>query len=185
MGPEATRCAALLRGVNVGGHNKITMADLRRILGDLGHADVVTHLQSGNAVFTSGLPSGQLAADIGEALARETGLRCAVMVRTAPELAAVVAGHPLGQEPENPSRYFVTFLAAAPDPARAAELCRLDLRPERAWVAGREAYLWIPQGAADARLTNTFVERQLGVAGTARNWNTVRKLAELTAYSPV
>jgi uncharacterized protein (DUF1697 family) len=185
MESESARCAALLRGVNVGGRNKIAMADLRRILSGLGHADVVTHLQSGNAVFTSGLPSRQLEADIGEAIEREVGLRCAVMVRTGPELAAVIAGHPLGQEPENPSRYFVTFLAAAPDPARAGEFCRLDLSPERAWVAGREAYLWIPQGAADAKLTNTFVERRLGVAGTARNWNTVRKLAELTAYSPV
>jgi len=175
------RCAALLRGVNVGGHNKIAMADLRRILTDLGCADVITHLQSGNAVFSSESGIDALAADIAGALAAQVGLTCAVMVRTSAELAGIVSGHPLGREPDNPSRYFVAFLAGAPDAAAAAALTELDLSPERAWVVNREAYLLCPNGAADTQLTNTFVEKRLGVAATARNWNTVTKLAALTA----
>ena len=174
------RYAALLRAVNLVKRNRIAMADLRRILGELGYGGVVTHLQSGNAVFTSELPSRAVEREIADALAEHAGLTCAVMVRTGAELATVVAANPLGREPDNPSRYFVSFLAAAPDPAAAAAFASLDLGPERAWVVGREAYLWCPQGAADARLTSSFVEKQLGVAGTARNWNTVSKLATLT-----
>jgi uncharacterized protein (DUF1697 family) len=174
------RYAALLRGVNVGGRNKIAMADLRRILDGRGYGDVKTLLQSGNATFTSELTPATLEADIAAAIAEQAGLRVAVMVRTGAELARAMAEHPLGREPDNPSRYFVAFLAEAPDPAAAASFGELDLAPELAWVAGREAYLWCPNGAGDTRLTGAFVEKQLGVAATARNWNTVGKLAALT-----
>jgi uncharacterized protein (DUF1697 family) len=175
------RYAALLRAVNLVKHNRIAMADLRRILCELGYGEVTTHLQSGNAVFASELPAAALELQIADALAEHAELTCAVMVRTGAELAAVVARNPLGLEPDNPSRYFVSFLAAEPAPAAAAEFARLDHGPEQAWVIGREAYLWIPQGAADTKLTSAFLEKRLGVAGTARNWNTVSKLAELTA----
>ena len=175
------RYAALLRGVNVGGHNKIAMADLRGILQGIGCSDVTTLLQSGNAVVTSELPPGRLEADIGAAIAAKSGLRVVVMVRTGPEIADAMARHPLGRGPDNPARYFVAFLATPPDPAAAARFTDLDLAPEQAWVHGREAYLWCPNGAADTRLTGAFVEKQLGVAATARNWNTVGKLAALAA----
>jgi uncharacterized protein (DUF1697 family) len=175
------RYAVLLRGVNVGGRNKIAMADLRRILTELGYSDVKTHLQSGNAVVSSKLPPEKLAAEIGEALQKQTGLACAVLVRTGAELAAVLADHPLGEEPDNGSRYFVAFLSEAPAPAAAAATDGLESGPDRAWIRGREAYLWCPNGAADTKLTNTSLEKRLGVTATARNWNTVRKLAELTA----
>jgi uncharacterized protein (DUF1697 family) len=175
------RYAALLRAVNLVKVNRIAMADLRRILADLGYADVKTHLQSGNAVFASDLSARTLELDIAGALAESAGLSCAVMVRSARELAAVLAANPLGRAPDNGSRYFVSFLAAEPAAAAAAEFARADLGSERAWVIGREAYLWCPDGAADTRLTSKFLEKQLGVAGTARNWNTVTKLAELTS----
>jgi uncharacterized protein (DUF1697 family) len=175
------RYAALLRAVNLVKRNRIAMADLREILGDLGYADVATHLQSGNAVFSCDQAAGQLEQEIAAALARHAGLSCAVMVRTGAELAAIQAGQPLGREPDEPSRYFVAFLAAEPAPAAAASLADADLGPEQAWVIGREAYLWCPAGAADTKLTSSFLERRLAVAGTARNWNTVRKLVALTA----
>jgi uncharacterized protein (DUF1697 family) len=175
------RYAALLRAVNLVKHNRIAMADLRRIIGELGYGEVTTHLQSGNAVFTSELPPATLEREIAAALAQHAQLTCAVMVRTGPELATVVQRNPLGREPDNPSRYFVSFLAAEPAAAAVAEFARLDLGPEQAWVVRREAYLWIPQGAADTKLTGSFLEKRLGVAGTARNWNTVTRLVALTA----
>jgi uncharacterized protein (DUF1697 family) len=175
------RYAAFLRAVNLVKHNRIAMADLRRILGDLGYADVTTHLQSGNAVFTSDLPADTLEQDIAGALAAHANLTCAVLVRTGAELAAVLAANPLCREPDSPSRYFVSFLADEPDPAAADEFAALDLAPEQAWVVGREAYLWCPRGAAETRLSSAFLERRLGVACTARNWNTVSKLATMTA----
>lgn len=175
------RYAALLRAVNLVKHNRIAMADLRRILADLGYDGVQTHLQSGNAVFTSELSAATLEQQVAGALAAHAGLACAVMVRTGAELAAVVSANPLGREPEQPARFLVSFLAAAPQPAGVAELAALDLGPERVWVVGREAYHWIPDGLADTKLSNAVLEKRLGVAGTARNWNTVTKLAELTA----
>ena len=174
------RYAALLRGVNVGGRNKIAMVDLRRILYGLGYEEVRSLLQSGNATFSSELPPAALEAAIGAALEEQARLNVVVMVRTDAELAAAIEAHPLGREPDNPSRYFVAFLAATPDPAAAARFASLELAPELAWVRGREAYLSCPNGAADTRLTGAFVEKQLGVAATARNWNTVGKLAALT-----
>jgi uncharacterized protein (DUF1697 family) len=177
------RYAALLRAVNLVKHNRIAMADLRRILSGLGYADVATHLASGNAVFTSDLAAGMLEVQIIAALAEHAALSCAVMVRSGPELAAIVAANPLRAEPDNPSHYFVSFLAAEPDPAMAAQFMALDLSPERAWVIGREAYFETPPGVVSSLMTAAFLQKQLGIAGTARNWNTVNRLAELT-YSP-
>jgi uncharacterized protein (DUF1697 family) len=174
------RYAALLRAVNLAKRNRIAMADLRRILADLDYGGVVTHLQSGNAVFSTELPSAALERQIADALAKHAELTCAVMVRSGAELAAVLATNPLGRDPADPSRYFVSFLADAPAPAAAAEFTSLDFGPERAWVVGREAYFLVPREVERSRLSNTLLERRLGVAGTARNWNTVTKLAELT-----
>lgn len=175
------RYAALLRAVNLVKRNRIVMADLRRVLAELGYADVKTHLQSGNAVFSSDLPAVTLERHIAGALAEHCGLSCAVMVRTGAELGAVVAANPLGREPEKPSWFFVSFLAAEPDPVAAAALTALEVSPDQAWIVGREAYLWCPNGPLEGKLGGPFVEKQLGVSGTARNWNTVRRLAELTA----
>jgi len=177
------RYAALLRAVNLVKRNRIAMADLRRILGELGYADIATHLQSGNAVFTCDRPADELEQEIADALAVHADLKCAVMVRTGDELAAVQAANPLGREPDNPSRYFVTFLAARPDATAAADFSALDLSPDQAWIIGREAFMWCPNGAGDTRLSSAFLEKRLGVPGTARNWNTVNRLVELT-YSP-
>ncbi len=174
------RYAALLRGINVGGHKKVAMADLRSLLHDLGCADVATHLQSGNAVFSSDRRAPDLETDIAAAIADRLGVSCAVLIRTGAELAAAVSGHPLGGEPENASRYFVAFLSVEPAAAKTAALAEMSFDPDQVWVVGREAYLWCPGGAADTRLTGAILERRLGVTATARNWNTVTKLVSLT-----
>jgi uncharacterized protein (DUF1697 family) len=175
------RYAALLRAVNLVKYNRIAMGELRTILAELGYTDVATHLQSGNAIFTSELPPAALERDIADALADRAGLSCAVMVRSGPDLAAIVAANPLGREPDMPKWYFVSFLAAEPDPPASAALAALDVSPDRAWVIGREAYLWCPAGPLDSKLGGPFVEKRLGVSGTARNWNTVTRLAALAA----
>jgi uncharacterized protein (DUF1697 family) len=175
------RYAVLLRGINVGGNKKVPMAGLRALLGDLGYADVSTYLQSGNAVVTSSLPAADLERDIEAAVADVLNVSCSVLVRTASEVAAVLSGNPLGREPENPSRYFVAFLSAEPEPARAAAFTGQSLAPDELWLRGREAYLWCPGGAADTKLTGAALEKNLAVRATARNWNTVGKLASLMA----
>jgi uncharacterized protein (DUF1697 family) len=175
------RYAALLRGINVGGHNKVPMAELRAVLTGLGYADLATHLQSGNAIFSSQAPAAELEVDIAAAVAARCGVSCAVMVRAGAELAAAVRESPLGHEPENPSRYFVAFLSTQPAAQVLKALDGVSFEPDALWVRGREAYLWCPAGAAETKLTNAALQKRLGVAATARNWNTVTKLASMTS----
>jgi uncharacterized protein (DUF1697 family) len=174
------RYAALLRGINVGGNKKVPMADLRAMLAGLGYQDVVTHLQSGNAVFSSELPPADLEREIAAAVQDRINVSCSVLVRTGAELADAASRNPLGGEPANPSRYFVAFLSGEPDKDKAAAVTAMSFDPDKLWILGREAYLWCPQGAADARLSGAVLEKHLGVRATARNWNTVTKLVALT-----
>jgi uncharacterized protein (DUF1697 family) len=176
------RYVALLRAVNLGGNSKIAMTDLRSVLGGLGYADVATYLQSGNAVFSGrDEPPAKVAEAVASGLLRRLGLDAAVLVRTAAEVADAIRRSPLPGPPENPSRYFTAFLAAQPEPARAHALASRSFGPDRIWVSGREAYLWCPNGAAHTPLTNSFVEKSLGVAATSRNWNTVQRLAAMAS----
>lgn len=177
-GPAPT-LVALLRGINVGGHNKVPMAELRELAATLGFGEVRTHLQSGNVIFTSTTDPDQAAAQIEQALAQRLGLNIRVLVRTRDEIAAVVAANPLGFVATDPARHFVGFLSAVPDPDRLAGLHPGDHEPDQFRIIGREIYLWCPAGARETRLTNAFLEKRLAVTATARNWNTVTRLLVL------
>ena len=176
------RYAALLRGINVGGSKKIPMAALRELMQGLGYLDVVTHLQSGNAVFSSPeQPAPVLARAIAERITSEFAMDVKVVIRNGSEIADVIKRSPLPDGPENPSRFFVAFLAAAPSPEAIGARESLSFDPDRIWVSGAEAFLWCPAGAAETKLSNNFLEKRLGVTATMRNWNTVTKLADLTS----
>src|SRR6516164_5423529 len=114
---------ALLRGINVGGHNKVAMADLREVVTSLGHADVVTYIQSGNVVFTAGEPEPDakaLASGLEQAIATALGVRPAVIVLSREYLAQAVRDNPYASEP-NPKCVHAVFFAEPP-PALAAAL---------------------------------------------------------------
>ena len=169
---------ALLRAVNVGGR-KVIMAELRAMLEDLGLAAPRTLLASGNALFESDEDAAVLEGRLEEAIQHRFGLRSEVMVRTPEDCAAALAAGPFQAEAKaEPSRTYVMFLKSAP-PAEAVQalLAAVEPMPERAAVRGREAYLYYADGAGTSKLTNALIERKLGVRGTARNWNTVGKLA--------
>ena len=169
---------ALLRGINVGGRTKIAMADLRKLFADLGAEDVTTYVQSGNVVFRSGAAATALARSIEERIAGELGLRVTVVIRTAAELAKVVAGSPFAAEP---TQLHVVFLAEKPPAARVRALDATRGAPDEFRVVGREVYLHYPSGSGRSKITNAWFEKELGVAGTARNWRTVTALAGLAA----
>ncbi|MGX7823695.1 DUF1697 domain-containing protein [Actinokineospora sp. 24-640] len=172
-----TAYVLLLRGVNVGGRAKLAMADLRAVLTSLGYGGVRTVLQSGNAVFTTdAVPSEQA---VESALAEHTGLRTRCLVRTGDELRAVVAGHPFTAVADNGSRMLAVFLDSDPDPARAAEHDPVALDPDHIRLGERVIYQWCPNGIAEAPELVPFLDRRWKVVGTARNWNTVGKLAAL------
>jgi len=175
------RQAALLRGINIGPSKRVSMAHLRELVAALGYTDVETLVQSGNVVFSGADRPARAAARIEEALLRETGLDVPVIGRTGAELAAIVRRDPLPGAADDPKRYHVVFLSAKPAAALARSVDPERYLPEAFHVQGREVYVRWPAGAQKARLTHAFWERTLKVRATARNWNTVAKLADMTA----
>ncbi|SCG61233.1 DUF1697 domain-containing protein [Micromonospora humi] len=177
-----TRYAALLRGVNVGS-TRLAMADLRRVVTDLGHDDVKTYLQSGNVVFSSPPTRDEVLAEgIAKRLADELGLRVPVLVRDAGELAAVADTSPYAGRQDDPTRVLVAFLSAAPEPARARGLAVPAGEEMEYAVAGRELHLHYPAGNyGRTKFTTAYLEKTLGVVVTVRNWKSVLALRDLTA----
>jgi uncharacterized protein (DUF1697 family) len=162
---------ALLRGVNVGRNQRISMADLREKLEAAGHGEVKTVGQSGNVVFTSRAAAPSLE----KSLTKLVGVE--VLVRTDKELAAIVALDPLGHADDNGSRHLVTFCRERPD---AKALKAVTAAPEEVAVKGREIYSWHPDGLHGSELAKLLGNPKLGVVATGRNWNTIVKLHRLT-----
>jgi uncharacterized protein (DUF1697 family) len=170
--------AALLRGINVGGHRRLPMPALRDALGAEGYTGVQTYVQSGNVVLDSEAASGELAAALSALIEREFGLDVPVVVRTRDELAAVVEDNPLAGVADVPKLQHVLFLAEPLGPARAEEVAALAVEPERVVVREREIHAWYPDGMQKSRLARSLAGTKLGVA-TDRNWATVLKLLEM------
>ena len=208
------RCVVLPRGINVGGHNRVPMAELRLKLAGAGYADPVTILQSGNIIITAELgsePTAKLAAELAseptaeptadqpddaananaattavaaavqQLLADEFDVHVPCVARTAAEITAILERNPLGHIAENGSRYLVNFLAtapgAAPDPNAVRSLVEADHAPEVVHVEGSEVYVWAPEGVKALLLSYSHLERHFGVSATARNWNTLERIA--------
>jgi uncharacterized protein (DUF1697 family) len=174
-----TTYVALLRGINLGARNKIAMADLRELVAALGAEDVSTYVQSGNVVFRHGDSAAKLAGAIEKRISRDLGLSVTVLLRTQAQLAKVVAGNPFARGGTEPKALHVTFLATAPDRARARELDPKRSEPDEFRIVGQEVYLHCPNGYGRSKLSNAYFEKQLGAAATTRNWKTVTTLAEL------
>jgi uncharacterized protein (DUF1697 family) len=174
-----SRYALLLRGVNVGTKNSLPMAELRKMLSDLGCTDVQTYVQSGNAVFATKLGEAALTKGIEHALEAYMGRPIATTVRTAAHLKAVVAGNPFGEVATIPKYLCVTFLSHPPTKAELAPLAAQDWKPDLYEVAGREIYSWHPNGQGRSPLAAALSKLRVRGAVTTRNWNTVEKLLEL------
>jgi uncharacterized protein (DUF1697 family) len=175
------RHIALLRAVNLPGHNKVGMADLRKLLGDLGFEDAQSLLQSGNLVFGSqGRTSAQLEALLESEAKARLGLDTDFFVRDAADLRAVIAGNPFPEEAErDPGHLLVLFMKDEPKREDIAALQAAIKGREVVRAKGPHAYLVYPDGVGRSRLTNVLIERKLRTCGTGRNWNTVLKLGAL------
>lgn len=177
---SATTWVALLRGINVGRNKRVPMAGLRALLEGLGCADVRTHLQSGNALFTvEDGEAGDLEARIADALEAEFGFEVTVLVRAADEFAAVAEANPFVADRVDPKELHVAFLSADPAATAIDALEPTDYEPDEYRFGDRAIYLRLVNGIMGSRLPDW--ERTLGVAVTQRNWNTVSRLRELAA----
>jgi uncharacterized protein (DUF1697 family) len=179
-----TTYAALLRGINVGGSKKIPMADLRALIEGLGHDDVRTYLQSGQAVFAADHGDEEsLAAGLTRAIEKQYGFPVDVIVRDHTYLKAVADACPFPAADLEAKQLHVTYFSAPVDEARFAEVDRDAHLPEEFRLGDRALYLYAPDGLGRSKLADVLSRPRLtkGLIATTRNWNTVLKLVELTA----
>jgi uncharacterized protein (DUF1697 family) len=184
---------ALLRGINVGGRNKVPMADLRTVVTSLGHTGVTTYIQSGNVLFTAADGSNEeLAASLESAIADSFGIWASVVVLSRDELAGILAANPYPDE-ANPKQVHVVFLnAGLPqdlfDRIKAAESAAAAKGShDTITAAGDALFLHTPDGFGTSELAQSVFriisapakQKKASVAATARNWSTATKLLSL------
>ncbi|WP_420712276.1 DUF1697 domain-containing protein [Streptomyces sp. NRRL S-920] len=177
------RYAALLRGINVSGHKKVPMAQLRALLEGLGHGGVQTYLQSGNAVFTAERGDEEsLAAQLRTAIEEHFGFAVEVLVRDGAYLRAVADACPFPAAELEAKQLHVTYFSAPVDAERFATIDRTAFLPEEFGLGDRALYLYAPEGLGRSRLGEQLSRPALnkGLIATSRNWNTVTRLVEMT-----
>jgi uncharacterized protein (DUF1697 family) len=170
------RYACMLRGVNVSGQRKVGMKELVSLCQSLGFSNVESYLQSGNIILDSQLGATELEATLEQAIRSEFGYADVdVLVRTAPEIRAVIASLPAGWKAHDTSHLYFTYLKAAP----AATAHSASFLPDEFAVGEKVIYILCPTGYGKTKLNNNYFERSLKVRATTRNWNTTVKLFEL------
>jgi uncharacterized protein (DUF1697 family) len=171
---------AMLRGVNVGPHNRISMEALRALYGSLGLQNVQTYVQSGNVVFASNERNlSALAKRIDDGFEKTFGFRAAMILRTAGEMRAVIAKNPFAARKDvQPNKLLVTFLKEELNPEAQKQLELIRVGPEEIKAHARELYVYYPHGMGRSKLP-AVMDRVLKKDGTARNWNSVTTLLEM------
>ena len=173
------RYVALFRGINVGKAKRIAMADLRALLEELGFTDVRTLLNSGNAVFTApATPGDKLAQRIRAAVAQELGVDALVIVKSARDVAGIIAGNALRKVATDDSRLLVAVTNDARSVAALKKYLGKDWGQERMHVGRHAAYLWCANGILESRVAEALLTDLAGL-GTTRNWATLNKIHAL------
>lgn len=172
---------AMLRGVNVGGHNMIKMEELRALCKTLKLRDACTYVQSGNLIFrTDERDLELLAKRLQNAIERKFAFCPDVVLRTAAEMREVIARNPFAKRREvEPNRLLVTFLASEPAADARDKAAQLKTAPEELRMDRREVYIYFPNGMARPKVSWPTIERILKTSGTGRNWNSVTKMLEM------
>ena len=176
---------SILRGINVSGQKKISMSDLVSLYESLGFENIMTYIQSGNAIFESKQKSKpSLMKSIEGAIENKYGFKVPVQIYTALELSNIIAEIPYNDINlvENSNKVLVTFLSSKPTKSDIEKLQKYIIEPERLIINNTSVYLYCPNGYGRTKLSNTFIEQKLGISSTTRNWKTVCKLHELMEH---
>ena len=176
------RYIAMLRGINVGGHKKIKMVDLKAYIMEIGFDNVETYIQSGNIVFQSDLDVATTRDAIQNKIEEKYGWEVPTIIRTQTELKSVIERNPFSDEQLD--RLCVTFLSGLPDQELVNSLREISYEPEEFIIEGRDIYFYSPLGFAKAKMSNNLFENKLKVNATTRNWKTVNKLLEMVSELP-
>jgi len=174
---------ALLRGINVSGQKKIKMSDLKLLIEDIGFHDVETYIQSGNVIFTSKERwNEKLKSKISSGIKRKFGFDVQIIILTPKEIESTIKNNPFIKKKKEIEKLYVTFLSDTPTKENVQKLNSTDYSPEEYLIDGNLIYLFLPNGAGKAKLSNNLFEHKLKVTGTTRNWKTITALSELARH---
>ena len=171
------RWLVMPRGINVGKINRVPMAELCALLEDAGFGDVLSIGQSGNIIVTASRPEEKVCASVRALMASAFGVDVPVMARSADEIRAILDANPLQDVATDGSKYLAIFLSTAPSQAQSAALEAEDFSPEVVRIHDCTAFVWARDGVKAMRVSHTALEKRFRVTATARNWNTLEKIA--------
>jgi len=175
-----TACVALLRGINVGGHHRVAMAELREIAQSLGLRNVSTYIQSGNLIFDATPGDSDTPRQLEQALVERFGFEIPVVTRSRAEMEEAARSHPFVDLGLSDSFLMVAFLDREPEVDIEDVLDAREFEPDRFALSGREIFLAYPEGSGRSKLTHELLQRRLGVTATIRNRKTILRLIEVS-----
>src|ERR1051326_4265921 len=171
---------ALLRGINVGGHNKIPMAELCSLCSDIGWTEVCSYIQSGNLIFTANTTAAALETALERAIERRFGFKAAVIVRAAEDWPSYIQGNPFLEASAKAANTVMLTLSKNPPKSDAAERLReRATNGENVQQVGDAVWIHFSKGVAKSKLSPGMLDRFIGSPVTTRNWRTVLRLGEL------
>jgi uncharacterized protein (DUF1697 family) len=180
MKTDSSTYLALLRGVNVGGKNKLPMKDLAAIFTKSGCSDVKTYIQSGNVIFSVAENlCAELPSKVGRLIEKQFGHNPPIVLRTLEQMAEVVRNNPFLKPGIGEKTLHVAYLASKPSPQAIASLDPNRSPGDTFVVRGQEIYLHLTNGVADCKLTNAYFDSRLKTISTGRNWRTTCTLLEI------
>lgn len=177
---------SILRGINVSGHKKVPMAELKQLYEELNFKNITTYIQSGNVIFEHNkTEDSTLAKKISKKILEKFKFEVPVIIRSSKEIEKVVKSNPFLKEKNiDPEKLHVTFLEEAPEKELVDKIKDLEFNSDRFVIKDMEVFLYCPDGYGNTKLTNTFFENKLKVTATTRNWKTTNKLLELSHQNP-
>ena len=173
---------AILRGINVSGHNKLPMAALKTVFGGLGFNNIVTYIQSGNVVFNTNHINDEtaIANAIEAAIKNAFNFTVPVIIRSRQAMESLIAKNPfIGQAGIDVEKLHITFLASEPALVDLEKIGQYNYPPDKFSIVQKEVYLYCPGGYGNTKLSNTFFENKLRVTASTRNWKTVSNIMQL------
>ena len=172
---------SILRGINVSGHKKIQMDDLKALFENLKFKNVTTYIQSGNVIFKASKQCDEvLTKKIEDAIYSKYNFEVPVINRSVEEVRNIIAANPLLKDSNiDAEKLHVTFLEEVPGKTKVDSIKNIDYSPDKFIIIGKEIFLYCPDGYGITKLSNNFFENKLKVSATTRNWKTVNKLLEL------
>ena len=175
-----SRFVALLRGINVGGKNKVPMAELRALCDEIGFSNVRTYIQSGNLLFVGAGTASEHEARLEKAIQSRFGRPIPVIVRSGTKWPAIVASNPFEEAArDEPNRLMLCLSKAKPRPDAGQALQERAKDGERVRLTGEALWIHFPSGAGTSKLTPSWIDRMVGSPVTSRNWRTALQLQHM------